>query len=186
MVDRRWVRLLGRYETRIQPGIELAFSRRLNLRSAAHRACSAPCPAPLDRSAFRATPCCRTHDHDAVHTWLGILKQPEALLECRATLLEVVMPVVRTLDEAELVAEASFGYFAANTERGQVRARCPAQVVQRELQPTVRHSLPSHVECVDADVRYPLARIPATLREDVFAAARVHVSAGSEGSNFPS
>lgn len=36
-------------ETRVQPGYELAFSRRSNLRSAANGAYSASCPAPLER-----------------------------------------------------------------------------------------------------------------------------------------
>jgi hypothetical protein len=43
------------------------------------------------------------------------------------------MPIVRPFDASELMAETTFGYFAADTERGQMRARCPAQIVKGEV-----------------------------------------------------
>jgi hypothetical protein len=43
------------------------------------------------------------------------------------------MTIVRSFDAAQLVAKASFGHLAADTERRQMRARGPAQIVKREM-----------------------------------------------------
>jgi len=43
------------------------------------------------------------------------------------------MAIVRPFDATQLMAKASFGRFAADTERGQMRACGPAQIVKREM-----------------------------------------------------
>lgn len=54
-------------------------------------------------------------------------------LERCAPFIEVVMTIVRSFDAAQFVAKASFGHLAAETERRQMRARGPAQIVKREM-----------------------------------------------------
>jgi len=54
-------------------------------------------------------------------------------LQCCAPFIEVVMAIVRPFDATQLMAKASFGRFAADTERGQMRACGPAQIVKREM-----------------------------------------------------
>ena len=64
---------------------------------------------------------------------LGLAQQLCPLFERHAALPKVIMAIVRALDTAELVPEASFGHLTTDAERRQVRARRPAQVVRREM-----------------------------------------------------
>jgi len=75
------------------------------------------------------------------------------------------MSVIGALDPTQLVPQAALGHFAPDTERGELGSRGAPQVVEREGPQAVRHALQSHVQRVETDMWYALAKVAPALRE---------------------